>query len=287
MKERKRKLEKILIGVIFFCILLVFGMIIYDKATVNNEYGINEKSINIPIFVYHNIVNDKSQIEYEYMQTTKDDFEKQIRGLKDFGYNFITYGELKQFKDNEIKLKKRSCILTFDDGLEGVYKNAYPVAKKLNIPFTIFIVVDNIGQDGCITWEQAREMQESGLVTIASHSMEHPNFSELTVEQAVQNVNDSYKIIEEKLGNQAIKVFTYPYGLYTEEEIVELEKQGYIQNLTDNKINKSKSLDLNRLHRCYPLSDSKYKILLKILYRSIRYSCISYPLSVEIYLDKW
>ena len=58
---------------------------------------------------------------------------------------------------------------------------------------------------------------------------------------------------------------------HKEEQIENLKKEGYIQNLTDNKINKSKDLDLYRLHRCYPLSDSIYKMMAKIIYRSIRY----------------
>jgi len=69
-----------------------------------------------------------------------------------------------------------------------------------------------------------------------------------------------------------LKIFTYPYGLYKEEQIENLKKEGYIQNLTDNKINKSKDLDLYRLHRCYPLNDSIYKMMAKIIYRSIRYN---------------
>ena len=35
---------------------------------------------------------------------------------------------------------------------------------------------------------------------------------------------------------------------------------------------KSKNLDLSRLHRCYPLGDSVFKMVLKIFYRSIRYN---------------
>ena len=54
--------------------------------------------------------------------------------------------------------------------------------------------------------------------------------------------------------------------------VYNLKKEGYIQNLTDNKINKSKDLDLYRLHRCYPLNDSIYKMMAKIIYRSIRYN---------------
>ena len=80
-----------------------------------------------------------------------------------------------------------------------------------------------------------------------------------------------YKTIEENLGEQKVKIFTYPYGLYSEEQLEPLKEAGYIINLTDNKINKSKNLNLYGLHRCYPLSDSTFKMELKIIYRSIRY----------------
>ena len=166
---------------------------------------------------------------------------------------------------------KKSCLLTFDDGYEGVYENAYPIAKKYNIPFTIFVITDNMNTQNVITWEQAKEMQDSGLITIASHSINHPEFTSLTVEEAVNNVNKSYEIIENNLGKQKLKIFTYPYGLFTEEQIIALEKEGYIQNLTDNKINKSKNLDLARLHRDYPLNDSPLKVIIKIIFRSIKY----------------
>lgn len=136
----------------------------------------------------------------------------------------------------------------------------------------MFVIIDNMGEDGVITWDEAKEMQDTGLVTIASHSTNHIKFSEVSPEIAKENVNKSYEEIEEKLGPQKIKIFTYPYGLYTNEQLEELNKDGYIQNLTDNKINKSKDLKLNGLHRCYPLSDSIYKMMAKITYRSIRYN---------------
>ena len=272
VNNKKKKIIIILLVIITILVTSLVAIFVYDRATINNQYSINEANLNIPVFVYHDIVDDSSKIKYDYMQTSKDVFENQIKGLKDFGYHFITYEDLQKYKNNEIKLYKRSCLLTFDDGLEGVYKNAYPIAKKYDVPFTMYIITNNMEQEGVITWDQAKEMQESGLVTIASHSVNHPEFTSLSVEEAVKNVNDSYEVIENKLGKQPIKIFTYPYGLYKEEQVEELAKQGYIQNLTDNKINKSKNLDLSRLHRCYPLNDSLFKILLKIQYRSFKYN---------------
>ena len=48
-------------------------------------------------------------------------------------------------------------------------------------------------------------------------------------------------------------------------------KEGYIQNLTDNKINRSNTLNLAGLHRSYPLNNPVWKIILKIEYRSFKY----------------
>ena len=270
--EKRNKILKIGLTIITILIVAIIGIVIYDRVTVNNKYRINDENIDIPIFVYHNIVNNDSDVIYDYMQTTKAVFEEQIVGLKNMGYDFITYEQLQKFKNNEIELKKKSCILTFDDGYKGVYENAYPIAQKYNIPFTMFIITNNMHMDDVISWDNAKEMQDSGLVTIASHSTDHPEFTSLSVEEAVNDVNNTYKIIEEKLGKQSIKIFTYPYGLHKEEQNDALWKEGYIQNLTDNKINKSKNLDLSRLHRCYPLGDSIYKMTLKIFYRSIRYN---------------
>ena len=269
--ENKKNIKKIVIGIIIVILVFISSFIVYDRVTINNTYYIGEKKLEIPIFLYHNIVNDSSEIEYDYMQTTVNTFEKQITDLQKVGYHFISYDDLVEYKKGNKKIYKKSCLLTFDDGYEGVYENAYPIAQKYNIPFTMFIITDNMEQAGVITWDEAKQMTESGLVTIASHSVNHPEFNHMGAEEAVNNVNKSYEIIEEKLGKTDTKIFTYPYGLYTDEQRNELEKQGYIQNLTDNKINKSNELDLSGLHRCYLLDDSIYKILAKIVYRSIRY----------------
>ena len=267
----KKNMKRIIIAIILIVVIFISSLIIYDRATINCQYYIGEKDINIPIFVYHNIVKDDSEIQYDYMQTTKDTFEEQINGLKNVGYHFISYKDLVEYQKGNKKLYKKSCIITFDDGCEGVYENAYPIAQKYDIPFTMFIIINNMEADGVITWEQAKEMSDSGLVTIASHSMDHCDFTMLTPKEAINNVNQSYNCIEEQLGNSDIKIFTYPYGLHTKEQLQALKEDGYIQNLTDNKINKSKDLNPFGLHRCYPLNDSIYKMIAKIIYRSIRY----------------
>jgi len=269
---KKQKILKALLICIIIILLVIATITTYDWITINKKYYISEREIYIPIFVYHDIVNKESEIEFDYMQTTEKRYESQISGLLELGYDFITFEDLKAYKENKIPLRKKSCIVTFDDGYEGVYENAYPISKKYNVPITMFVVTDNIGTQGIITWNEAKEMKESGLVTIASHSTNHTDFSKLSKEEALNNVNDSYKAMEEHLNKDEIKIFTYPYGLHNEEQNDYLWKSGYVQNLTDNKINESKNIDLSRLHRSYPLSDSIFKMILKMHYRVLRYN---------------
>lgn len=264
-------LLKIIISILTIIILLGISIYTYDRLTVNNEYLISEKNLEIPIFLYHHIVKEESEIQYDYMQTTEKTFEEQIRGLENLGYHFISYQDLIDYNNGQKKLYKKSCVLTFDDGCRDIYTNAYPILQKYNIPFTMFVVTNAVGADGCASWEELKEMQDSGLALIASHSTNHTEFNKLSVEETLENVDSSYKALEENLGEQKTKIFTYPYGLYSQEQLEPLKEEGYVINLTDNKINKSKDLNLYGLHRCYPLSDSLFRMELKIIYRSIRY----------------
>lgn len=271
-KKKQNRAKKALLSFLIVFIIVIISFIIYEIATVNNTYYIGEKNLQIPIFVYHDIVEDESKIEYDYMQTPADTFEKQITGLMKLGYKPISYEDLVAYKNGEKAIPKWSFLITFDDGYTGVYKYAFEVAKKYNIPMASFEITDTIGSAGYYDWNQAREMHESGLMSIYLHGYTHVKYDEKTPEELLLDTNMAYENLQNELGKKDIlKVFTFPYGLSTNEERQVLKEAGYIQNLTDNRINTSNNLDLAGLHRSYPLNDSVLKIVLKIQYRTIRY----------------
>ena len=277
-KNEKKKVstaKKIILSVLLILILAIISFLIYEIATVNKTYYIGEKNLQIPVFVYHDIVEDESQIEYDYMQTTAKQFEKQITGLMKLGYKPISYEDLVAYKNGEKAIPKWSFLITFDDGYTGVYKYAFEIAKKYNIPMTSFEISDTVGIPGYYTWDEAREMKESGLMSIYLHGYTHIEYDKETPERVLSDTNKAQEDLQNQLGdNNILKVFTYPYGLSTNEERSLLWQAGYIQNLTDNRINLSDRLDLSGLHRSYPLNNSVLKILLKIQYRVLRYEIL-------------
>lgn len=274
-KKRVSTAKKIILSVLLILILAIISFLIYEIATVNKTYYIGEKNLQIPVFVYHDIVEDESQIEYDYMQTTAKQFEKQITGLMKLGYKPISYEDLVAYKNGEKAIPKWSFLITFDDGYTGVYKYAFEIAKKYNIPMTSFEISDTVGIPGYYTWDEAREMKESGLMSIYLHGYTHIEYDKETPERVLSDTNKAQEDLQNQLGdNNILKVFTYPYGLSTNEERSLLWQAGYIQNLTDNRINLSDRLDLSGLHRSYPLNNSVLKILLKIQYRVLRYEIL-------------
>lgn len=78
-----------------------------------------------------------------------------------------------------------------------------------------------------LSWDEARQMQASGLVTIASHTMTHPILTRVNRDTARDEIVRSKAIIEEKLGT-VVDLFAYPNGTTADynDDIVGILKAG-------------------------------------------------------------
>ena len=254
-------IKKILIIILLVIILFFVLFISYYIITSKKQYYINEANLQIPIYTYHDIVINENEIVENYMQTTINNFNKQINGLIKIGYKPITYRDLLNYNNLEQALYKRSFIITFDDGYKGIYDYVYPVIKEKNILITIFVIDSCIGGENYLNWEELKEIHNSGLVDIYSHGLNHIDYSKEDPSLLLNEVEKAYVNLRSNLNSpELLKVFAYPYGLYSDDCIKILDDNRYIQNLMDGKINESKNLDMSMLHRVYPLNDSVFKI---------------------------
>lgn len=234
----------------------------FSKADKSKTYYKSEKNIKIPILLYHQICNSTPERQNYHLSTTTMQFKKQITDLKNLGYTFITYDDLIAYNKNEFALPEYCVLISFDDGYKNVYENAYPIAKELNIPITIFVIDNCVGTNEYISWDNAREMDKSGIVNIYSHSKNHINYSEFSTDILVNDITYAHTHIENELGHSVAKVMAYPYGGYTEEEIKNLYDIGFVQNILLDVPNSSANLDMSKLTRIFVRqNDTVYKIL--------------------------
>ncbi len=112
--------------------------------------------------------------------------------------------------------------LTFDDGYEDFYAEAFPALTQLRMKATVFLVVDRIGQLNdwdqklgspprkLLTASQIREMHRHGT-EFASHSLTHPWLTLLSDDGLRREVADSKHRLEDLLGAE-VPCFAYPAG---------------------------------------------------------------------------
>lgn len=107
---------------------------------------------------------------------TPQRLEAHIQTLKALGFTFLTLGEAVKLLTGQWKGNppKRAVVITVDDGFRSAYSVLFPLLKRYGVKATLFVYTDWIDKNlGALTWEQLREMAQSGLVEIASHTVTH------------------------------------------------------------------------------------------------------------------
>ncbi len=103
----------------------IAGWIIYLIETTSTKK-------NLDIFLFHEITNKPSKLQKEYkIFHNISDFKKIINWISN-NYKIISPLDIKN-------LKKKSALITFDDGYAGAFENAVPYLIKNRIPSLHFL----------------------------------------------------------------------------------------------------------------------------------------------------
>ncbi len=232
------------------------------------------------VLMLHRVVDSRSRIAANRdLEITADFLEKTILEYRQKGYTFVNLDEVADIIEKGNTKHKFVCF-TFDDGYRDNYEIAYPIFKKYNIPFTIYVTTDFYEQkallwwyvleDLCVTDEefltyrekifnlktaeiesafkewfpgrnysfadtvnkmsltvaQIRELSDSGLCCIGSHTVTHPRLDKLTPEEQRYEISTSKNKLEAIVGKQ-VEHFAFPYGCYNAATVPIVAECGY------------------------------------------------------------
>lgn len=187
----------------------------------------------VPILSYHRFDDSGGK-----MSVSRRQFEEQMAYLKQNGYQVISLSQLIEFLRGEVAIPRRSVVLTIDDGYRSAYRVALPVLRKYGFPATLFVYSDFIGAGG-VTWDQLKEMQASGLISVQSHSkthddltirLEHESLDEYRARIA-DEVDGPAKLLESRLRSPRLS-YAYPFGYATKAVVDEVKRAGYQTGVT-------------------------------------------------------
>jgi len=113
-------------------------------------------------------------------------------------------------------------VLTFDDGYDDVYTNAFPILKEFGMKAVVFVLGNreikknfwdeplNLPTASLMGQQQIVELHAAGF-EIGSHTMNHPLLSTLSEDEAWEEISRSRMVLE-ILVNSSVRTFCYPYG---------------------------------------------------------------------------
>lgn len=196
-------------------------------------------SLSVPILMYHHIAKE-DETPQNSMIVTEARLREDFAFLSAQGYTALLPADLVQIRAGKQSMPQKPVLITFDDGYESNYTLAYPLLREYGLKAVIAVVAGNLRGEGeasahqlaSLTWAECREMYESGVVDIGSHTYAlhnddnggrpYPHGADGIQRRRGESraayrarvggdLHDSVLAIRQNVGNDCV-YFSYPFG---------------------------------------------------------------------------
>jgi peptidoglycan/xylan/chitin deacetylase (PgdA/CDA1 family) len=172
-----------------------------------------------PILTYHHILKEPTSIPCAVCGMTLRQFTSQMQFLSEHGYVCLPLMDLLQPSMSNARRPEKAFVLTFDDGFEDFYSQAYPVLQKFGFTATIFLATDFVGKvsnwddekgSPMLTCEQIKTLSAQGF-TFGSHTCSHVCLVDLPEDKVQHELHASKEFLEALLGD-FVPILAFPFG---------------------------------------------------------------------------
>jgi peptidoglycan/xylan/chitin deacetylase (PgdA/CDA1 family) len=185
------------------------------------------------------------------------------------GLNNVSIARFKNHLDSFLKHSfSERIFITFDDGYEDIYLNAFPILQNYKIQVIVFPITNYLAK--CSSWDvnfkqnktlhlnpdQITKLANSGW-EIGSHGHFHISNSKYSIKELEYDIQCSMEILE-NISNKKVKSYTPPFGILHPNLIQVLEKLGF-ENLFLHQNSKKSIKNFNSNINIY-LRSSMYSI---------------------------
>ncbi len=162
----------------------------------------------IPAIVYHDIVNGAPQ---NLTNCSVRVFKQQIAWLAAQGAHPISLETLQRHLVHGDTVPSGAIVLTFDCCSKSFHDLAYPILKKNQFPFALFVPTNNVGDSADtpnMDWKDLSALEAEGLATIGSHGQSLPSSTLPDADERQRDMAASRQTLEAHLAHPV------PYLVY-------------------------------------------------------------------------
>lgn len=228
------------------------GLALGAAAVITASAMTAEEPVDIPVVMYHAVLKDEAR-HGKYVISPAE-FENDLLYLKKHGYTTILVEDLLAYTQGG-SLPEKPILLTFDDGYYNNYLYAFELAKKYQCKFVISPIArytDLFSETGetnayysHATWDQLKEMSDSGLVEVQNHSynLHESRGGRLGAGQKKGESDEAYEAVLREdllLAQEEIQAhlgekpaaFVYPFGAMSKASPGIVKKLGFQATMT-------------------------------------------------------
>lgn len=197
--------------------------------------------LGIPILTYHHILKATENHKFRHTSTTSSltAFTEQMNYLKEAGYETLSLNQVAGYLNKSINLPGRAVALTFDDGLQSVYRYAYPLLKENGQRATLFVISSRIKSKTSkwapnslqfMSWQSLRSSRDVFDIQSHSHFLHRLDNNKKPIifsrqsHTIILDLQRSQRVLS--LLNPHQYAFAYPFGGYNQRAINAVKASG-------------------------------------------------------------
>lgn len=190
----------------------------------------SEAEPSVSILMYHHV----SESTPRSTSVSPAELRAHLEYLRDNDFTVISLTDALDGIRGEGELPDKAVVLTFDDAYENIFSQGHPILQEFDMPWTLFVTTDPIGQRSYMSWDQIRQLHDDGVI-IANHTTDHDHMPRRVdgesdaerLERARQNILKAEAAIEREVG-VSHKLFAFPYGEYDNVLLELVDELGFI-----------------------------------------------------------
>ena len=179
---------------------------------------------SLPVLTFHALDDQPSVISFPTPL-----FRRAMARLHESGFRTLDLLEAVDLLRRGVPFPPRSLVITFDDGYQSVYEEAFPVLERYGMNATVFLTVGEEGKKepagrlpslngrSMLSWREIREMQ-SAAIAVGAHTLTHVDLTHTPLDRVEAEICQSKAIIEDQLST-SVASFAYPYGRFDQHSL--------------------------------------------------------------------
>ena len=182
----------------------------FHWSGINALSPLGESGQYVRILAYHRIidVNAGFLFDEDLVSASREEFDRQLRFVK-ANFTVVPLGEL-DAATQQGRGRERLCVITFDDGFDDVYHNAFPLLKAHGLPATLFVTTDLVGRKEIIWFDWVVKMLKDNQGKRLT--LNNGEFSEVVEKATHRRMLDYLKTVPDRTRIETIEAMERIFG---------------------------------------------------------------------------